>query len=718
MAGKVTDQKGSNEGETKAPAVGLGWLRAPATLSIVLALLTVAIFSPVAGHEFVNYDDPDYVTSNSHVVTGLTWENVKWAFTTGHASNWHPITWLSHMLDCQLFGQSAAAHHLINVLYHAADAVLLFIVMRKLTGTLWRSFLVGALLSLHPTHVESVAWISERKDVLSALFFLLTLMAYSQWVENGRPLTPALSPWDGERGPEVRSGSKWYWFALGFFALGLMSKPMLVTLPFVLLLLDVWPLERMKRGDLVPNRFLSGSFPRLLLEKVPFFVLSIASSVVTFLVQRKGGAVSTSISLPGRIENAIVSYAKYVADFLFPHDLAVLYPHPGNWPWWEIGLSAGTLVVLTLAIFWLGRTRPYLPVGWLWFLGMLVPAIGLVQVGVQSMADRYTYLPYIGLSIIVAWGLGELFACIKILDPDAREKPAVIPVGATVGMIACAVLTSKQISYWQNSETLFRRTVEVTKGNYLAHNNLGFYLSAKGKTQDAMAEYRKALEINPLYEDALNNMGYALAGQKKYQEAIGFYEAALRIRPKHTEVHNNLGNALADIGQVDEAIKHYRIVLEQNPEHADAHNNLGIALAMKGQFDEAVGHFHAAMRLKPKDASAHSNLGNAFAVQHKLDEAIAEYKESLRLNPKDAQAHNNLGNALTELGRLDEATQQYEKALRLNPDNPEAHYNLGLVFTRRGDRPHATEHFQEALKLRPDYADARNQLRQLGEQKP
>ena len=347
--------------------------------------------------------------------------------------------------------------------------------------------------------------------------------------------------------------------------------------------------------------------------------------------------------------------------------------------------SAGLLLAIFAAVLLLARKRPYLAVGWLWFCGTLVPVIGLVQVGIQSMADRYTYVPLIGLFIMLVWGIDDLI-------PARPWRGSALAIGAALLLAACALLTERQIRFWRDSEALFRHAVQVTRDNYLAYNNLGFYLSGQGRTAEAMENYRLSLKINPAYEDALNNLGYALAGQKKYAEAIPLYEAALRIRPNHAEVHNNLGNALSETGKIDEAIQHYLIVLQQKPDHADAHNNLGIALAMKGKLDEAIPHFHEAIRCKPSYASAHSNLGNALAVQHKLDEAIKEYQESLRLKPDDAQAHNNLGNALAEQGKVEEAIGHYREALRLNTDNPEAHFNLALALhapgqARRGRGP-------------------------------
>src|ERR1035441_4436802 len=673
-------------------------LRRPGFICLALAMTTLAVFMPVAWQGFVNYDDSDYVTENAHVQSGLEFRRVLFRSKTGHASNWHPLTWLSHMVDCQLFGVKAGGPHLVSVGFHIANTLLLFLLLRRMTGALWRSALVAALFALHPLHVESVAWASERKDVLSAFFFLLTIWAYVRHVEVQSPTSKVQSQATRNTQhatPTTLHATRYYVLSLLFFALGLMSKPMLVTMPFVLLLIDYWPLHRPGATSL-ESQPVAGLL--LLLEKVPFFVLSVASSVITFLVQRKGGAVSTALTFGERVANALVSYVRYIGKTFWPKNLSILYPHPGHWPAWQVMVSAGLLLAVSAAVILMARRRPYLAVGWLWFCGTLIPVIGLIQVGIQSMADRYTYVPLIGLFIMLAWGIDELM-------PARPWRCSALAIGAALLLTACGFLTERQIPFLRD--------------NSMAYNNPGYYLNNQGRTAEAMENYRLSLKINPAYEDALNNLGYALAGQKKYAEAIPLYEAALRVRPRHAEVHNNLGNALSETGKIDEAIQHYLIALQEKPDHADAHNNLGIALAMKGRLDEAIPHFHEAIRCKPNYASAHSNLGNALAVQHKLDEAIKEYQESLRLKPDDAQAHNNLGNALAEQGKVEAAIEHYGQALRLNADNPEAHFNLALALLRQGKRDEATAHLREALRLKPDYAEAQAQLKSmLGRPRP
>ena len=668
----------------------LRFLREKGGVCLVLIVLTAVVFWPVRTFDYVNYDDGDYVTANPHVQSGLSKANLVWAFTTGHASNWHPLTWLSHQLDWQLFGSRPGPQHVVNLAFHALNAVLLFLVLRRMTGAHWLSAIVAVLFSVHPLRAESVAWISERKDVLSGLFFFLTLGAYGEYA-RGR----------AERRLNWQRLLLWYSLALICFGLGLMSKPMLVTVPFLLLLLDYWPLARWRL-----DRPGLAALLRLVVEKTPFLALAAASSVITFVVQRRGGAVSTSLSLSDRIANALVSYVRYIGKTIWPIDLSVLYPHPGHWPMWEVLAAVGVLLLISLTVLLQSRRRPYLAVGWLWFVGCLVPVIGLVQVGIQSMADRYMYLPGIGLLILGTWAIGEVER-----NWTAAQRPVMAGLGLL--LLACACLSRHQVGFWHDSQTLFQRAVDVTTDNYLAYNNLGYYLSGKGDLARAKECYRKSLAINPSYPDALNNLGFALAGEGNYAQAIPLYKAALLVSPNQPEIYNNLGNALSESGHLNEAIEQYQTALRVQPHHAEAHNNLGIALAMQGKLSEALVHFRAALENKPDYASAHSNLGNALVAQHKLAEATAEYEQSLRLNPSDAQAHNNLGNVLMEQGKLEDAISQYNEALRLKADNPEAHFNLAVALLRVNRRSEAALHLRQVLRLDPANQAARRQLELL-----
>jgi tetratricopeptide (TPR) repeat protein len=668
----------------------------------VLALLTAAVYWQTLRFDFVNYDDGDYVIGNKAIQSGLTAESVKWAFTTGHASNWHPLTWLSHELDCQIFGVKPGGMHLTNLIFHVANTLLLFGVLRKMTAATWRSAIVAALFGWHPTHVESVAWISERKDVLSTFFWLLTLLAYAKYASEF----------------EV-SGSKfkvYYVLTLGLFAMGLMSKPMLVTLPFVLLLMDYWPLKRIAdwglgiadSKDAKAVALPTITWPRAVWEKVPFLLLAVASSVVTFMAQRKGGAVATLHGMPtgARISNAIVSYLRYAGKLLWPENLSVLYPMPPSWPVWLVVMAAVFLTAVSAMAVWQARQRPYFFAGWFWFAGTLVPVIGLVQVGVQSMADRYLYVPSIGLFIAATWGAAEL-------TERRPKRNELFSAGAGIMLAVCLSLTWFQIRIWRDGETLFRHAVAVTKNNYLAYNNLGFFLENHGKTDEALDDYRKSVEINPFYEDARNNLGHLLRAAGKYDEALIHLQEALRIKPGLVEAHNNLGNLLGDLGRRDEAIAQYELALQYDSNNADAHNNLGVSRAMQGRLDEAEKLLKQAVRLNPADVGAHGNLGNVLALEHKPDEALGEYELALKLNPGDAQTHYNLGNVLLEKSKWSEAADQYAAAIQYRPKNPDAQYKLGLALAAQSKRGEAITHFREALRFNPNYPDAQRRIDEL-----
>jgi tetratricopeptide (TPR) repeat protein len=716
----------------------------PAFISLLLAAAVAVVFCPAVRCQFVNLDDPLYVSSNSHVKGGLTGEGLAWAFRTGHGGNWHPLTWISHMLDCQLYGLKPAGHHLTNLLFHGLNSVLLFVLLRRLTGAVWRCAFVAALFALHPLHVESVAWISERKDVLSAFFFMLTLMAYVRYVTSAECRVSRQGERSGIRNLEfdvgrsildVRGskGSIWYGLALVLFALGLMSKPMLVTTPFVLLLLDYWPLDRIRPSTL--DRAGLRTPLRLLYEKIPFFLLSAVFCVVTFVAQRRGGAVQplAHLSIRPRIENALVSYVRYLGKTLWPAGLATPYPPPEHWRLALVVFALALLVGLTLGALWLNRKFRFVATGWLWFLGMLVPVIGLIQVGEQSMADRYTYLPLIGLFIILVWGAGE--AC------DRWRLPKVACVSAAgLVLLSCAMQTRRQLSYWQNSETLYRHDLAVTRNNWAACYNLGWYLDDRGRVAEALAYYRQAIAIEPRSPDPLNNLGCALVALKRYTEAIPYFEAALKAEPGFFEAHNNIGKALEELGKLDEAILQYRLVLQRKPDHVAALNNLGNALVRQGQFAEAIDYYKTSLRAKPEQATAHYGLASALARLKRMDEAIEHYRLALQRNPDNAAVHNDLALVLARKGNLDEAILQFREAVRCKPDDPgalsnlgrtlagrqkfdeaiplylqalriaptnaDAHAALGLALAATGKMDDAVAHFQEAVRLRPDNASA------------
>jgi Flp pilus assembly protein TadD len=561
--------------------------------AVLLALLTITVYWPATGHEFVNYDDPFYVTSNVHVQSGLTRENIKWAFNHPVVGNWHPLTMLSHMLDCQMYGLKPRGHHLTNILLHGLNTALVFLLLQSLTGTTWRSLMVAALFGLHPLHVESVAWVAERKDVLSTFFGLLCLLAYTRYAKAPKAQSSKSEP-EG-------SVSFLYWAALIFFTLGLMSKPMLVTLPFLLLLLDFWPLERFCPGSVWP----------LIREKIPFLALAVVMSVVTYAVQQQTGMMHSLESVPpgARLENALISYCRYLGKLFWPGNLAVFYPYPDHWPIHQVLLAGGLLADVSVFVFMQQTRRPYLLAGWLWFCGTLVPVIGLVQVGGQSMADRYTYIPSLGLFIVVIWGIYEL-------TRHWHYREMVLGGAGSLVIILCAAATRQQLGYWQDNEALYRHALAVTENNYLAHHNLGIALFNEGQIDEAIGQYREALRLKPDFAQAHYDLGAALAVKGRTAEAVGQFQEALEIKPDYAEAHSNLGIALAKEGQLDQAIGQFQGALRLQPDNAEFHYNLGAAFGMKGRMDEAIVQFQEALRLKPDYAAARYNLAHALEIRN------------------------------------------------------------------------------------------------------
>jgi protein O-mannosyl-transferase len=594
-----------------------------------LLLLTAFVFGATVHHGFVNYDDEPYVVENPHVARGLTVEGLRWAFTQSHASNWHPLTWVSHMADVELYGVThPGGHHLTSVLLHAATAVILFLVLLQMTTALWPSAFASALFAVHPLHVESVAWVAERKDVLSGLFFVLTLAAYVRYVQ---------------RPPSIGS----YLLVAGLFTLGLLSKPMLVTLPFVLLLLDYWPLERFSppaTSDDPPDlgRSRVAAVRRLVIEKLPLLALAIALALVTYVVQESARGSLSNVSLSSRVANALSSYVAYLWQFVYPAHLAVFYPHPGDTlPAWRIAGACLVLGLVSAATLIWRRRHPYLLVGWLWYLGMLVPVIGLVQVGSQAMADRYTYLTQIGLSIAVAWGAMHLAG-----SSSFRRR-----LGAVVACVVLVILSAaalRQVSHWRDSETLWTHALVSTSRNHEAHNHLARALAARGETDAAITHYRQALEIRPDFVEAHNNLGNALAARGANAAAIEQYTAALRIKPDYVEAHNNLGLALADRGELETAVAQYRRALALDPEFAAAHYNLGNVLAARDEIDAAIVHYEKALHVRPDFAEVHNNYGTLLASRGQADAAIAHYQKALAINPQFSSARRNLALLLAE----------------------------------------------------------------------
>jgi Flp pilus assembly protein TadD len=558
---------------------------------VFLALSTFALYWPVHGYEFVHFDDAVYVAHNQNVNTGLSWKNIKWAFNIGYASNWHPLTWLSHMLDCELFGDAPGAHHITNVVFHIANTILLFIVLCRMTKALWASAFVAALFALHPLHVESVVWIAERKDVLSTFFWMLTMLAYVRYTE--------------------KPGAVRYITALLLFATGLMAKPMLVTLPFILLLLDYWPM----------GRFLRKKISGLVLEKMPFFVLSALSSVITVIAQRAGGSVvpAEALSVKVRLVNAVVSYIVYIGKMFWPSRLAVLYPHPGAAaPVATVIICSLLLLFLSVGFLCLAGRYGFLIVGWLWYIITLVPVLGIVQVGAQSMADRYTYIPLTGLFIITAWSVREVvlkFPVLKIIS-------AFVCVVILAALSLCSLV---QLTYWKDSSVLFKHAIDVTNSNYIMHGNYGDLLKDAGRLDEAIGHYNQSLRIKPDYYKVYNNLGIALERKGKFEEAVNCFQKVIeltkdkRLKPNQpagfAEAHCNLATILGQQGQYEQAIEHFRVALTIRPDDAKAHFSLAVLLLKQGRTDSAIESFRRALQIAPEFEQAKIQLNAALESQ-------------------------------------------------------------------------------------------------------
>jgi len=576
---------------------------------IALALTTLAVYFPVRGFGFVDYDDYDFILSNPHVQQGLTWKGMVWALSDSSSDWWHPLTWWSHMLDVTLYGTKPGFHHLTNLALHIASTLLLFIILVHMTGAVWKSGFVAALFALHPLHVESVAWVAERKDVLSTLFWMLTMWAYCRYAE--------------------RPGGSRYTIIVLAMVLGLMAKPMLVTAPFALLLLDYWPLRRL--DPTVGWR--RARTTRLIWEKIPLFALAAVSSVVTYLGQHHLGGVVRIAELPisSRLANVLLSYSAYLVKTVWPAGLAVFYPYPREFPVSQLFSAAMILTAISALAFHKRHRYPYLIVGWLWYLGTLAPVSGLIQVGGRAMADRFTYVPLIGVFIMAVWGGSDLLQRLGL----RREWRGAL-AGAMVA--ACAVTTFLQLRYWRNSVTLFEHALAVTDGNYVAHNNLGVALMRQGKIAEASSHFQEALAIWPEYPEA----------------------------------NKSLADVLAGMGRTAEAISLYRRALEGRPNWPDAENNLGLALAQQGQLAQAIAHFTTALRLEPTSATAHVNLGLAYMKLKDLDSALAHFSRAIELNPADAQVHYWMGVVLKDQGHRTEAIERFIQAVRLQPGYPKA----------------------------------------------
>ena len=665
-------------------------------ICVLLGVLILVVYSKVQYHEFVNYDDGRYITENKHI-KDFSKENFIWAFTQSHSANWHPVTWLSHMLDVQLYGLNPRGHHLTSLALHIANSLLLFLVFARMTGSIWRSCFVASLFAFHPINIESVAWASERKSVLSTFFWLLTTWTYINYVQK-------------------RNLARYSMVVL-FFALGLMSKPMLVTLPFVFLLLDYWPLKRFEITNL--KRIFSGGTQsqienkkkllNLIFEKIPLLLLVVGSCIVTIFAQKSWGAVVSIdiVPLATRISNALVSYLEYLGKMVWPKGFSVFYPYPVDASYMWKGLASGFVITaISITILRLIKKAPYLFVGWFWYLGTLIPVIGLVQVGQQAMADRYAYVPLIGIFIIIAWGLPNLL-------PNYPCRKKLLSVLTGIFFSVLIILTSVQLQYWENSVKLFEHAIEVTEKKYPSfvgiYNNLGVVLNEQMKFEEARSHLKNAVKLQPAYSEAHNNLGNSLSGLSRFQEANISYREAIRLKSDYPEAHNNLANSLVKMLNFDDAVTHYLTAIRHKPEFAKAHFNLGTTFNLK-EFAEnnnevAIRYLEEAIRLEPNFSEAHLALGNVIIEKNDFNQghlktAIHHFKISTKIDPNNAIAHNSLGSALGEQGSFEEAIAHFNTALKINPRYFEAHQNLGTALSAQGKNKKADYHFKVADDIR------------------
>jgi tetratricopeptide (TPR) repeat protein len=679
---------------------------------LLLAGITLVCYWPVTTHQFICLDDHYHLFESPHISSGLTWAGVRWAFSTGYGCNWHPLTWISFMQDSQMYGMNARGFLLTNLLLHTANSVLLFLLLNAMTQRLWPSALVAGLFAWHPLHVESVAWASERKDVLSTFFFLLTLWAYERYVWRGSSLEIRGSKFDANSNkgnfknsaPRSSHSALFKLLALLFFALGLMSKPMVVTLPFVLLLLDYWPLQRF---DIFQFSSLRANLAPLVREKLAFFLLALAASVVTYAVQKSGGAVSSvaDFSITRRIANASLAYAGYLSKTTWPVNLAAVYPMPLQLHVGQTIFSAVLLGVLTAFFAMSARLRPFVVMGWLWFLGTLVPVIGLVQAGAQAMADRYMYIPSIGLFILIVWGFASFL--------NAVLGKKFLSVGASVVAIsACLVCTHIQLGYWRDSETLFRHAVAAIPDNYLGYDSLGKAFQDQGRKDEAISCWNKAVQLAPEYAEAQYNLGTMLLEQGKEEQAIPHLRAAVEAAPRNASAHQNLGNAYLKLGDLGQATVHYAESAALMPDVPIFRRVLGSVLLRQSRWSEAALVLADALRLEPTSAEANRNLGVALINQGRGAEALTCFSEAVRLQP-DYDMRFNLGLALLDQHQAARAAEQFAECVRLSPNETKSHYRLAVALSQQHDLKGAIFHYHEALRLTPEFPDALNELARL-----
>ncbi len=653
-----------------------------------LAVAVLLVYWQTGQFDFIrSYDDREYVVENPHIRDGVTVQGIGWALTTFYAANWHPVTWLSHMLDVNLFGMDPGGHHLTNVFLHLLNTLLLFFLLQRMTAATWRSAVVAALFALHPLHVESVAMVAERKDLLSTLFWLLTLHCYIRYA--------------------ARRSRGWYGLALGCFSIGLLAKSMVVSLPVVLLLLDYWPLQRWRPAAAAtvtepPPRI---GIPSLIAEKLPFFLLAAATGVMTLLAQHSLGATGSMAVYPflHRLANASISYVAYLVKTVWPHALVAFYPYRDTIAAWQWLGAVGLLVAATAAAVAVGGKRRYVVCGWLWYLVTLLPVIGLVQVGAQAMADRYTYIPLMGFFIMVVWALHD--AAIGL-----RVKPAAVASATAALLLITGGLAWMQTGTWRDSVRLFQHAAAHTAGNWVAHNNLGSALARRGQPEAALVHYQTALQISPAYADARYNLAATFSELGRHAEAIDQYRRVLAISPEHVGALNNLCGELVAAGKLEEGVANCRKAVAIDPDFANAYNNLAVALARMDRRPEAIDYYRQALALEPDNPQAHLALGKLLLTDERPMEALVHFRTAMRLDPEDAASLRQTADTLMRRGYIGPAAEFYAAALRLKPGNADTYNRLGAAYARLGRHDDAVILFQEALRRDPGHSAAAGNL--------
>jgi len=670
-------------------------VRCKVLICLFLVLANLLLYGQVSHHEFINFDDHLYVSDNRFVQSGLNQKSIAWSFSflNKEYTYWHPLSWLSHMLDVELYGMDSGRHHLTNVLFHIASTLLLFLGLHRMTGALWCSAVVASLFALHPINVESVAWVAERKNVLSTFFWMTTMWAYVIYSE--RPCVTR------------------YLTVLFVFALGLLAKPMLVTLPFVFLLLDYWPLKRLRMGLVTAGPAIKTQHTaksinyrwlnfRLVLEKLPLLALSLVAAYLSSASLQLSGSIKALDDVPMmlRIANALVSYVKYIGKMIWPHNLAVFYPYPESVPLWQTFGALMLLIGITVLVVWSFRRQPYLSVGWLWYLGTLIPVSGLVQAGLwPEMADRWAYLPFIGLFIMIAWGVPDL-------ANRWQYRRAGLGIITSVVLAALMALTWTQTRYWKNSVRLFEHALAVNQTNWLAHNNLGTALAAQGKNFEAYQHFSESLNNDPGQYNPHNNLGAFLASKNRSTEAIKYFSEALRLNPNSAHAHVNMGTELLKLGKIEPAIGHLNKALKIKPGFPESHNILGLALLRKGKLEAAIGHFRMAFKSKPNYADAQQNLNLALSNHERLNRAAKNMLESMHFHPDDPDLDFKIKDLLEKKKALEQAISYFQKSLSLQPGFNKKDYNdVGIVSETKKSYDKMLRQFQQIMDQRPDFAE-------------